>query len=268
MRFFELYVFFVFPAHTINLSPKTHSRVILHANALSSYTTFVPFAMPSFAPPNPSPLPSKLTASNSFVASMDPQLATIDAGSFNNSAILETMARVTPNKNDTKDEKSFKLHHVFNRAEDTPMLIDRKMGQLNVSFVLFSDIQLSFANFKCMKLISDLLVAIVSATCAVSHLLFLDNCITRKYNLAVGTMAQFGVMFLLFVLGVEFSTTKIRVVAVLKGLFQNFLFMCMCGLIVSVVSTEARAMYNVGLAGLTFWSPTINIFRDPRWGRE
>lgn len=36
---------------------------------------------------------------------------------------------------------------------------------------------------------------------------------------------------------------------------------------VQVVSTEARAMYNVGLAGLTFWSPNINIFRDPRWGR-
>ncbi|KAK8970685.1 Beta-D-xylosidase 4 [Platanthera guangdongensis] len=33
------------------------------------------------------------------------------------------------------------------------------------------------------------------------------------------------------------------------------------------VSTEARAMYNVGLAGLTFWSPNVNIFRDPRWGR-
>ncbi|XP_022988690.1 beta-xylosidase/alpha-L-arabinofuranosidase 2-like [Cucurbita maxima] len=34
-----------------------------------------------------------------------------------------------------------------------------------------------------------------------------------------------------------------------------------------VVSTEARAMYNAGLAGLTFWSPNVNIFRDPRWGR-
>ncbi|KAK1278037.1 hypothetical protein QJS04_geneDACA020205 [Acorus gramineus] len=34
-----------------------------------------------------------------------------------------------------------------------------------------------------------------------------------------------------------------------------------------VVSTEARAMHNVGLAGLTFWSPNINILRDPRWGR-
>eukprot|EP00850_Spirogloea_muscicola_P010485 SM000062S19871 [mRNA] locus=s62:88354:92108:+ [translate_table: standard] len=33
------------------------------------------------------------------------------------------------------------------------------------------------------------------------------------------------------------------------------------------ISTEARAMHSVGRAGLTFWSPNINIFRDPRWGR-
>ncbi|XP_038680677.1 probable beta-D-xylosidase 5 [Tripterygium wilfordii] len=33
------------------------------------------------------------------------------------------------------------------------------------------------------------------------------------------------------------------------------------------VSTEGRAMYNMGRAGLTFWSPTINVARDPRWGR-
>lgn len=34
------------------------------------------------------------------------------------------------------------------------------------------------------------------------------------------------------------------------------------------IGTEARAIYNVGQAeGLTFWSPNINIFRDPRWGR-
>nr|GME11200.1 probable beta-D-xylosidase 5 [Ipomoea batatas] len=34
-----------------------------------------------------------------------------------------------------------------------------------------------------------------------------------------------------------------------------------------VVSTEARAMHNLGNAGLTFWSPNINVVRDPRWGR-
>lgn len=45
--------------------------------------------------------------------------------------------------------------------------------------------------------------------------------------------------------------------------------------IASVISTEARAKYNA-LAregdrdiyhGLTLWSPNVNIFRDPRWGR-
>ncbi|TQD71672.1 hypothetical protein C1H46_042792 [Malus baccata] len=34
-----------------------------------------------------------------------------------------------------------------------------------------------------------------------------------------------------------------------------------------VVSTEARAMYNLGRAGLTYWSPNVNVVRDPRWGR-
>jgi len=35
----------------------------------------------------------------------------------------------------------------------------------------------------------------------------------------------------------------------------------------TVISTEARAMWNNHQAGLTFWAPNINIFRDPRWGR-
>lgn len=26
-------------------------------------------------------------------------------------------------------------------------------------------------------------------------------------------------------------------------------------------------MYNGGVAGLTYWSPNVNILRDPRWGR-
>ncbi|KAI3414390.1 uncharacterized protein J3R85_016390, partial [Psidium guajava] len=34
-----------------------------------------------------------------------------------------------------------------------------------------------------------------------------------------------------------------------------------------VVSDEARGMYNGGMGGLTYWSPNINILRDPRWGR-
>ena len=45
--------------------------------------------------------------------------------------------------------------------------------------------------------------------------------------------------------------------------------------IADTTSTEARAKYNDAIKrssrrryqGLTFWSPNINIFRDPRWGR-
>jgi beta-D-xylosidase 4 len=38
-------------------------------------------------------------------------------------------------------------------------------------------------------------------------------------------------------------------------------------LIGSVISTEARAFNNEGRAGLNFFTPNINIVRDPRWGR-
>lgn len=45
--------------------------------------------------------------------------------------------------------------------------------------------------------------------------------------------------------------------------------------IAEVISVEARAKYNKAQSegnferyyGLTFWSPNVNIFRDPRWGR-
>ena len=43
--------------------------------------------------------------------------------------------------------------------------------------------------------------------------------------------------------------------------------------VANAISDEARAMYNISqsrgikgqYSGLTFWSPNINIFRDPRW---
>ena len=45
--------------------------------------------------------------------------------------------------------------------------------------------------------------------------------------------------------------------------------------VATTISTEARAKYNQAIRdnihsiyfGLTYWSPNINIFRDPRWGR-
>lgn len=45
--------------------------------------------------------------------------------------------------------------------------------------------------------------------------------------------------------------------------------------VATTISDEARAKHHQAVrrgirdiyAGLTFWSPNINIFRDPRWGR-
>lgn len=179
-----------------------------------------------------------------------------DAGSFNNSvaekqAVLETVARVKPKKNDTKEEKSFKLNDVFNLdndngAEETPTLIDRKDNVFIIS------------NFKSkypvlqldLRLISDLVIVIVFATCGGIAFACAGQPVITGYLLAgsiigpggfnfvsemvqVETVAQFGVIFLLFALGLEFSTTKLRVVravAVLGGLLQIFLFMFLCGI--------------------------------------
>ena len=45
--------------------------------------------------------------------------------------------------------------------------------------------------------------------------------------------------------------------------------------VATAISDEARAKFNIAqsmenyaqYAGLTFWSPNVNLFRDPRWGR-
>ncbi|GMQ03653.1 hypothetical protein CsSME_00049381 [Camellia sinensis var. sinensis] len=195
-----------------------------------------------------------------------------DAGSFNNSvaeqqAVLETVARVKSKKNDTKEEKPFQLHHVFNldndhRAEDTPTLIDRKDNVFIIS------------NFKSkypvlqldLRLISDLVVVIVSATCGGIAFACAGQPVITGYLLAgsavgpgglsfvsemvqVETVAQFGVIFLLFALGLEFSTTKLRVVrtvAILGGLLQIFLFMCLCGVIASLCGGKLSEGVFVG----------------------
>ncbi|XP_057424051.1 K(+) efflux antiporter 6 isoform X3 [Lotus japonicus] len=187
----------------------------------------------------------------------DQNEAAADAGSFNNSvaeqqAVLETVARVKQNKNDTKDEQ----------GEETPMLIDRKDNVFIIS------------NFKSkypvlqldLRLISDLVVAIVSATCGGVSFAFAGQPVITGYLLAgsiigpggfnfisemvqVETVAQFGVIFLLFALGLEFTMTKLRVVryvAVLGGLLQIFLFMCMCGVTVSLCGGKASEGVFVG----------------------
>ncbi|VFQ97719.1 unnamed protein product [Cuscuta campestris] len=206
-----------------------------------------------------------------------------DAGSFNNTvseqqAVLETVARVKSKKNDTKkEEQSFQLHHVFNLdndhgAEETPTLIDRKDNVFIIS------------NFKSkypvlqldLRLISDLVVVIVAATCGGIAFACAGQPVITGYLLAgsvvgpggfnvvsemvqVETVAQFGVIFLLFALGLEFSTAKLRVVravAVLGGLLQILLFMCLCGITVSVYSKLLCVVFHSQkIFGSTFFSP-------------
>uniref|UniRef100_A0A7N0V109 Cation/H+ exchanger transmembrane domain-containing protein n=1 Tax=Kalanchoe fedtschenkoi TaxID=63787 RepID=A0A7N0V109_KALFE len=190
----------------------------------------------------------------------DDQIGDTGAGSFNSSvndqqAVLETVARVKTKKNETKEDKSFKLHEVFNldnenKAEDTPRLIDRKDNVFIISNPKskFPILQID------LTLIADLVVVIVSATCGGIAFACAGQPIITGYLLAgsvigpgglnfvsemvqVETVAQFGVIFLLFALGLEFSTAKLRVVravAVLGVLLQIFLFMSLCGLTVSL----------------------------------
>lgn len=181
----------------------------------------------------------------------------IDHGSFNNSvaeqqAVLETVARVRTKKNDTKEE-----------AEDMPRLIDQEDNEftLSNSKSRFPILQLD------IRLISDLVVVIVSATCGGIAFACAGQPVITGYLLAgsvvgpggfsivsemvqVETVAQFGVIFLLFALGLEFSTAKLHVVqavAVLGGLLQIFLFMCLCGITASLCGGETSEGIFVGV---------------------
>ncbi|KAJ0964626.1 hypothetical protein J5N97_025764 [Dioscorea zingiberensis] len=193
-----------------------------------------------------------------------------ESGNFNssvaeNQAVLETVARVTSKKNDTKEDKSFQLHDVFNnenRAEDMPTLIDRKDNVFIISNPKskYPMLQLD------QRLISDLVVVIVSAACGGIAFACAGQPVITGYLLAgsvigpggfsfvsemvqVETVAQFGVIFLLFALGLEFSTTKLRVVravAVVGGLLQIFLFMCLCGITASLCGGKPSEGVFVG----------------------
>ncbi|XP_057536887.1 K(+) efflux antiporter 4-like isoform X3 [Amaranthus tricolor] len=202
------------------------------------------------------------------------QTEATDSGSFNNSvagqqAVLETVARVKPKKNETKeDNRSFQLHHVFNLdnengAEDTPTLIDRKDNVFIISNPKskYPMLQLD------LRLISELVVVIVSATCGGIAFACAGQPVITGYLLAgsiigpggfsfvtemvqVETVAQFGVIFLLFALGLEFSAAKLRVVravAILGGVSQIFLFMFLCGVTASLCGAKTSEGVFVGL---------------------
>jgi Kef-type K+ transport system membrane component KefB len=115
-----------------------------------------------------------------------------------------------------------------NRAEDTPTLIDRKD---NVFIISNSKSKYPVLQLD-LRLISDLVVVIVSATCGGIAFACAGQPVITGYLLAgsiigpgglnfisemvqVETVAQFGVVFLLFALGLEFSTAKVRSTALI-----------------------------------------------------
>ena len=60
----------------------------------------------------------------------------------------------------------------------------------------------------------------------------------------------------------EFTTTFPQPIN-LASAFSRSLFSA----VANVIGDESRAFYNSRNSGLTYWSPNVNIYRDPRWGR-
>ncbi|KAK7364258.1 hypothetical protein VNO80_12783 [Phaseolus coccineus] len=185
-----------------------------------------------------------------------------DKSSFNSSvadqqAVLETVAKITHEKakrNDTHEgnaTRAFQFHDVFSLenedSDDVTTLIDKKD---NV-FVM-SNKKSKYPVLQVdLRLISDLVVVIVSAAIGGIAFSCLGQPVIVGYLLAgsligpgglkfisemvqVETVAQFGVVFLLFALGLEFSLAKLKAVgavAVLGGLLQIVIFMFMCGIL-------------------------------------
>ncbi|XP_057798434.1 K(+) efflux antiporter 5 isoform X2 [Salvia miltiorrhiza] len=181
--------------------------------------------------------------------------------SFNSSvadqqAELETVAKITHEKikknesNEANGTKPFQFQDVFSLenedSDDMATLIDRKDNVFVMSNKKskYPVLQVDF------RLISDLVVVIVSA--ATGGIIFscLGQPVIVGYLLAgsiigpgglkfisemvqVETVAQFGVVFLLFGLGLEFSLAKLKVVgpvAVLGGLLQIIILIFLCGM--------------------------------------
>ncbi|GER25307.1 glutathione-regulated potassium-efflux system protein [Striga asiatica] len=200
-----------------------------------------------------------------------------DGSSFNSTvadqqAELETVAKIThekSKKNDTKvanATKSFQLQDVFSLenedSEDVETLIDKKDNVFVMSNKKskYPVLQVDF------RLISDLVVVVVSA--ATGGIIFscLGQPVIVGYLLAgsiigpgglnfisemvqVETVAQFGVVFLLFALGLEFSLSKLKVVgpvAVLGGLLQIIILIFLSTVIALFCGAELSEGVFVG----------------------
>ena len=131
----------------------------------------------------------------------------------------------------------------------------------NVDFYDPSDEVLSFFEKKAEKLIAEMTIE-EKASQMVHSSMPIERLNIDKYNWwnealhGVARSAKATVFPQAIAMAATFDTILIRNVG-------------------NAISDEARAIYNIfrqkGMSneytGLTFWSPNINIFRDPRWGR-
>lgn len=213
-----------------------------------------------------------------------------DTNSFNNTiaehqGVVETVAIVTHDKtrnNDTpatNTTKQFQLQDVFsleNEDSDGIQLIDQKDNVFVMSNrkSKYPILQLD------LRLISDLVVVIVSAAIGGVIVSLLGQPVIVGYLLAgsligpgglnfiseivqVETTAHFGVVFLLFALGLEFSLTKLKVVgpvAVLGGLLQIVILMAFCGL--TAVFCGAKLTEGVFVGSLLSMSSTAVVSKN------
>ncbi|KAJ4831868.1 K(+) efflux antiporter 5 [Turnera subulata] len=218
-----------------------------------------------------------------------------DASSFNNSvagqdAVLETVAKITHEKgkrNDTNPingTRPFQFQDVFSLennedSEDMTTLIDKKD---NV-FVM-SNKKSKYPVLQVdLRLISDLVVIIVSAAIGGITFSCLGQPVIVGYLLAgsiigpgglkfinemvqVETVAQFGVVFLLFALGLEFSLTKLCGAQLSEGVFVgSFLSMSSTAVVVKflVERNSTNAIHGqVTIGTLIFQSLTLKLFQD------
>ncbi|XP_062209724.1 K(+) efflux antiporter 5-like isoform X2 [Phragmites australis] len=199
-----------------------------------------------------------------------------DKSSFNNSisdhqAVLETVAVISHDKkkNDSQQPNSpkpFQIGDMFGgqdeNSDDMETVIDKEDNVFVMSNrkTKYPALQLD------LRLIKDLVVIIVSATGGGIMFSCMGQPVIVGYLLAgslvgpgglnlisemvqVETFAQFGVVFLLFALGLEFSLTKLKVVgpvAVLGGLLQIALFMFLCGLTAALCGAKSSEGVFVG----------------------
>ncbi|XP_056158812.1 K(+) efflux antiporter 5 isoform X2 [Syzygium oleosum] len=214
-----------------------------------------------------------------------------EESSFNNSvagqqAVLETVAKITHDKvkrNDTRETngtKPFQLQDVFSLesedSDDTTTLIDNKDNE----FVM-SNKKSKYPILQVdLRLISDLVVVIVSAAIGGIISSCLGQPVIVGYLLAgsiigpgglkfihemvqVETVAQFGVVFLLFALGLEFSLTKVCGAQLSEGIFVGaFLSMSSTAVVVKflVERNSSNALHGqVTIGTLIFQDCAVGL---------